>query len=413
MTEPAQHQSGESWRHTRRWFPNHPELGAPGIGVDLFLSDEEFALERSLLWPRVWLMVGRVEEIGEPGDFFVKQIPPTNTSLLIVRGRDHEIRAFHNVCTHRGTQLCWAQPGEKGAAFSFKCPFHGFTFDIDGQLKFVPDEANFYQFDKATMGLHTVATEIWAGFIFVHLEPNPAESLSEYLGDVGDLLKDHPFHEEPRYYEYTAELTCNWKVLLCTFLESYHAQALHAHGRRRTFSPDNPYARTESIILTGKHRMIKLYRNPNVKPTRVQEIVFSAVERLSGGDKQIKYHNSFNIHNIFPNFQLNVFNGSWVFHQYWPLSKDRVAWVTRTYFRQPRNASERAFQEYARLESRDPLMEDAHVSERQQSAMSSGPIERWVLSDEEVAIQHYAHVLATYTHGNAGLAKGKAEVAAE
>ena len=138
----------DSYLSTKRWFARYPGLGAPGIPVEPFISEEHFHLERQRLWPNVWLMTGRAEHIPEPGDYFIKDIPPLNASLIVVRGRDRVVRAFHNVCPHRGSQLCWEKSGTRSSTTAFKCPYHGFTFDLEGILRFVPDEENFYGLDK-------------------------------------------------------------------------------------------------------------------------------------------------------------------------------------------------------------------------------------------------------------------------
>ncbi|MGA7537690.1 MAG: aromatic ring-hydroxylating dioxygenase subunit alpha, partial [Steroidobacteraceae bacterium] len=227
----------ESYLETKRWFKKHPEIGSPGIPVEPFISEHYFQSERVRLWPNVWLMVGRAEQIPEPGDYFVKAIPTVNASLIVVRGRDRVIRAFHNVCSHRGSQLCW-EKSERGHVGAFKCPYHGFTYDLSGALKFVPDELNFYGLEKERMGLRQVATDMWEGFIFVHLSPMPRETLKQYLGAICDDLSGYPFHEQNYQYTYRAEINCNWKLLISSFLEGFHVRSLHAAGVPRYCSHD-------------------------------------------------------------------------------------------------------------------------------------------------------------------------------
>src|SRR5262249_25141172 len=145
------------------------------------------------------------------------------------------------------------------------CPYHGFTFDLAGRLTYVPDEANYYSLDKSRMGLKAVATDIWEGFVFVHLAPNPRETLKDYMGDVGAGFAGHRFQDEKHIYEFKAELNCNWKVLMSGFLEAYHTRALHPGARHRGCTPTNPYSHTDYIKLVGRHRLLSLYRNPEMK----------------------------------------------------------------------------------------------------------------------------------------------------
>jgi phenylpropionate dioxygenase-like ring-hydroxylating dioxygenase large terminal subunit len=413
MTSAAESDELKPWQLTRRWFPNHPELGPPGLDVEPFVSSEQFELERARLWPNVWVMVGRVETIPAPGNYLIKEIPTNNASLIVVRGRDNVIRAFHNVCPHRGSQICWKKSNETGSVNAFMCPYHGFTFDLKGRLIKAPDEENFYDFDKKTIGLTPVKTDVWEGFIFVHLGPQPRETLREYLGEVADRLSDYPFQDYPHFYEYRAELRCNWKVLISGFLEGYHTRALHMGARHRGVSKDNPYSHHEFVKLVGKHRLISLFRSPKMTPTKVAGIAAvryaNAAKKAgrpasaSNDDRDTRYkeiNKSFLIHNIFPNFQLNVVNGAWYQHQFWPLAADRVLWESRLYFAKPANASDRFFQEYSTVASRDILLEDGQASERTQGALESGAIDRLIIQDEEIAIQHFNMMVASYTRNN-------------
>ena len=400
----------DSYLSTKRWFARYPGLGAPGIPVEPFISDEHFHLERQRLWPNVWLMTGRAEHIPEPGDYFIKDIPPLNASLIVVRGRDRVVRGFHNVCPHRGSQLCWEKSGTRGSTTAFKCPYHGFTFDLEGILRFVPDEENFYGLEKQRMGLAAVATDTWEGFIFVNFSPKPAESLRAYIGEIGDGLAGYPFHEQNYQYSYRAVLNCNWKLLVSSFLEGFHVRALHAAGLRRFVSKDNPYSHLDFVKLLGKHRLISLYVNQAATPTAVADIALSRYRKLitpAGGasgtagastPSGASALNKFLIRNIFPNLQLNLVMGGWYAYQFWPLAVDKVLWETRMCFSKPVNATQKFFQCYARYASRDNLMEDGKVTEHQQLALKSGVIKKLVLQDEEIAVQHFNKVVEDYTH---------------
>jgi phenylpropionate dioxygenase-like ring-hydroxylating dioxygenase large terminal subunit len=396
----AQNDEAESYLTTKRWFAKHPDLGPPGIPVAPFISEEQFALEKRRLWPRVWLMVGRVERIPKPGDYFIKEIPPADASLIVVRGRDRIIRAFHNVCAHRGSKISWEPSGACGFTTAFKCPYHGFTYDLEGKLKFVPDEENFYNLDKSKMGLASVNTDIWEGFIFVHLAPEPRETLRDYMGSIGDGLAGYPFGEQTHQYSYRAVLDCNWKLLISSFLEGYHVRALHAAGLNRFVSKENPYGHLDFVKLTDKHRLISLFVNPAGMPTKIGQIASArykkSIEANNPGpakpDGAPALH-KFIIRNIFPNLQLNLVMGGWYAYQFWPLEVGKVLWETRMCFSKPLNATQRFFQYYARYASRDNLMEDGNVAEQQHRALKAGVIKRMILQDEEIAVQHFNKVV--------------------
>jgi phenylpropionate dioxygenase-like ring-hydroxylating dioxygenase large terminal subunit len=398
-----QNDEAESYLSTKRWFAKHPELGSPGIPVEPFISEEQFALERRRLWPNVWLMVGRVEQIAKPGDYFIREIAPVDASLIVVRGRDRTIRAFHNVCAHRGSKICWEPSGTCGTTTAFKCPYHGFTYDLEGRLKFVPDEKNFYDLDKKTIGLTKVNIDTWEGFIFVHLGPEPRETLRDYIGSIGDGLAGYPFGDQNHQYSYRAVLDCNWKLLISSFLEGYHVRALHAAGLKRFVSKENPYSHLDSVILSDKHRLIALFVNPEGLPTKIGEIAATRYKKsnqskdsaVTNPDGPPSLH-KFIIRNIFPNFQLNLVMGGWYAYQFWPLEVGKVLWEVRMCFSEPLNASQHFFQYYARYASRDNLMEDGNVSEQQHRALKSGVLKKMILQDEEIAVQHFNKVVDDY-----------------
>lgn len=397
------------WLTSKRWYKDHPELGQPGRApVEPYISAEQFALEKEHLWPNVWLKVGRVEDIPDPGDYLVKDIPPCDTSLMIVRGRDKKIRAFHNICPHRGSMLCWEESGERGSTAAIKCPFHGFSFDLTGKLRWVPEEENFYDFIKDDYGLKAVHTDVWEGFIFVHLGAEPRETLKEFLGEMDERLSGHPFHEYTHYYEYKSEVDCNWKVMIAGFLENYHTATLHQNAAPAFTTSENPFSRNLSIDLGEHHRMISMFGNPEAAAGPVGEIAYgygagliqvaSAEDDVPGVTNPTNSsHWSFDLNNIFPNFQLNVVNGAWYTHSFWPLSADKMIWETRLYFSEPKCASERFYQEYSKVAVRDVLMEDGVLSERIQHVIKSGVLDHFPLQDEEVAIQHFNHVVEKYT----------------
>jgi phenylpropionate dioxygenase-like ring-hydroxylating dioxygenase large terminal subunit len=254
-------------------------------------------------------------------------------------------------------------------------------------LQFVPDEENFYNLEKEKLNLTPVVTDLWEGFIFVHLDPNPRENLREYLGEIVDGLDGYAFHKTTRCYEYRVVIDCNWKVLLSAFLETYHARALHLRIANQLSWHENPFCHTDFIKLFDKHRMFAFVFNPKARATKLGSIVYARQGKLMANTEAIAskspskglsddtfraLNSSFIIRNIFPNFQLNLVRGNWFFHQFWPISVDKSLWVVRMYFPKPRSASEAFFQAYGCCTSRDNLSEDGLLTERQQMGIKSG-----------------------------------------
>ena len=132
------------------WHEEYPELGTKPIPIEPCISQDYFELERERIFQKAWVNVGRIEQISKVGDFFVKELPVCDTSLVITRDRTESIRAFHNMCSHRGNKILW---DEDGTCQNFTCKFHGWSYGLDGQLKFVPDEESFFDLKKNTLTL--------------------------------------------------------------------------------------------------------------------------------------------------------------------------------------------------------------------------------------------------------------------
>ena len=177
----------------KKWHDQYPELGTGPIPIEPYVSRDYFEKERAQIFRKVWLNVGRVEQIPNPGDYFVKDLAVLQTSILIVRGKDGAIRAFHNMCAHRGNKLVADTGGTcKGL---FTCKFHGWAYALDGSLSHIADEASFFNLNKADLGMTPIAVDTWEGFVFINADPHPAESLREYLGEIGTGFGGYPFGE--------------------------------------------------------------------------------------------------------------------------------------------------------------------------------------------------------------------------
>jgi len=191
-----------------------------GVARARYTSRAVHDLEVDRVWRRVWQMACREEQVPEVGDCVVYAAP--GVSLVVVRSAPGELRAFHNSCLHRGTQLR-TQPGHIG---ELRCPFHGFTWDLDGSFAGMPCPWDFPHVDAASFGLPEARVGTWGGFVFVTVDPE-AEPLEDYL----EILPEHfaPWDLGDRYLaaHVVGAVPCNWKVALEAFIESYHTVAVH------------------------------------------------------------------------------------------------------------------------------------------------------------------------------------------
>ena len=197
-------------------------LGDEDIPFDRYTSQTFFDREMSQMWSRVWQWACREEHLPEVGDYVTYDIGPY--SVIVVRSGEDEIRAFRNVCPHRATQL---RPSDSsGWASEFQCPFHGWTYDLEGKLIDLPCRWDFPHVSK-DIGLATVRTERWGGFVFINLDDD-AEPLLDYLAPLPEHLDSDVFANRYVAMHVQKELNCNWKIASEAFLEAYHVVATHA-----------------------------------------------------------------------------------------------------------------------------------------------------------------------------------------
>lgn len=173
------------------------------------------------LWAHVWQMACREEEIPEEGDISVYEI--AGSSFIIVRGDDSKIRAFRNTCKHRGMKLC----AYDTSVDELRCPFHGFTWDLEGKLIDVPSRWDFPDLDEGATGLSEVQIGLWGGFVFINPDPD-APSLASYLEVLPEHFQGHLDHSEKYITAHWRKiLPCNWKLGIEAFIESYHTIQVH------------------------------------------------------------------------------------------------------------------------------------------------------------------------------------------
>jgi phenylpropionate dioxygenase-like ring-hydroxylating dioxygenase large terminal subunit len=213
---------------------------------DRYLSRAFEARELEGLWPRVWHLAGAVADLPQPGAWLTFQIG--RQSLLVVRGPDR-VRAFHNVCLHRGRALC--DPG-LGRGASLVCPYHRWQYGLDGRLLGVPSEDRFTGcLDRERATLAEIAVETFAGFFWVCLAESP-EPLEQYLGPLAERLAGHALEQFALVEDLTAEVACNWKVGVDAFNEAYHLSSVHPELCREL---DPTRVSREAL---GRHNLIRV-----------------------------------------------------------------------------------------------------------------------------------------------------------
>ncbi|MEO1063715.1 MAG: SRPBCC family protein [Actinomycetota bacterium] len=201
-----------------------PVLSSNPITGDRYWSPEFMQREWDHLWTKVWLIAGMVDQLRQRGDFFTYELG--RESILCTRGDDQRIRAFYNVCQHRGNRLVHAEVGS-AAGGQFQCAYHGWRFGGDGTLLWVHDEDDFPQGTPCGQrNLVEIPCDTWGGFVWINLDEG-CESLSDYLQPIAGQLDCYRMQNMKRTHWVTLEGDFNWKCVQDNFNESYHLPFVH------------------------------------------------------------------------------------------------------------------------------------------------------------------------------------------
>lgn len=188
-----------------------------------YTSKEFFAKEWEGMWTKTWLLLGREAELPEFGDWQMEQVGAEE--ILMVRQKDGAVKAFYNVCQHRGNPLVEDSKGH--VLRRFVCKYHSWAFLPDGTLQFAPDKEDFPEGDPCkNVTLAELRCETFAGFIWVNMDPD-CVGLKEFLGPIWDEWEKREVHTWQRTMANTMWLPCNWKIVLDNFNESYHVPTVH------------------------------------------------------------------------------------------------------------------------------------------------------------------------------------------
>jgi phenylpropionate dioxygenase-like ring-hydroxylating dioxygenase large terminal subunit len=186
-----------------------------------YTSDEFYRRETERVFRKAWNFLGRADRIAKPGDYFTAEI--AGVPLFVLRDRAGRLRAYANSCRHRGARLL---SGDGHCTGSITCPYHSWTYDLDGRLKSAPGMQGIKGFDPAGTPLIEVRLETWGGFIFVTFDP-AAENLTSYLGTLPELLAPYDFERMICTRRKVYDVACNWKLITENSMEEYHTATVH------------------------------------------------------------------------------------------------------------------------------------------------------------------------------------------
>ena len=379
----------------KQWAEKYPDLSTAPVPAEPCISPEYYELERDRVFRRTWINVCQIGDLPGPGDFFVRDLAVCDASLLIMRGTDGVVRGFHNVCSHRGNVVVRREQGACGPGLF--CPFHNWQYNDKGELVGVPDEENFFDLDKSQNGLTPVNTDVWQGFVFVHLDPDPAESLRDYLGEVADQLEGAPFEEMQLMQTYKVEERTNWKIALDAQNEVYHLPSQHPRLVGHTFLlNENKHTRILEAKLFKRHTLWSCELVPDYQLSPL-EALLGKIDTSAEGTRIPQLVGEFDFYVLFPNTVVILFRGPLedgiVTYNFWPLAVDRTIWEIRYYFPPAVSAGRRIGQEFFKCLIRDVQQEDSVAHEALYRGLLSRAKTHLQFQDEEITIRYFHKVL--------------------
>ncbi len=377
---------------------------------------EFYELEKEAVFRRSWLYAGRIEQLPRRGTYFTKELPFLNLSALFVRGMDDEIRAFHNVCTHRGNKLMWEDYPNKeshGACRQMACKYHGWRFDLEGEISYVHNAPEFFDLKAEDIALAKIHVEVWAGFIFFNLEETPSQDFREFLTPGVEALESYPFDKMTEHYVIESEIAANWKLYMDAFQELYHVPFVHGLMNNPALPAtgvDKVPFMVPAFSIHGKHRCMTSggpHANKRVRAGRPVEEIFRAdffgpFDAYDVGDLGDGVNPSrispwgLDSWQLYPNLVILTWCKNWfITYEYWPTSATTHKFILRGHFPKPKNATERLAQEHSLVTTKEFCMMDANTLEATQLGYMSGAVKKFQLCDQEVAIRHLHHVVQT------------------
>jgi choline monooxygenase len=323
-------------------------------------------LERRAVFGANWHYVGRVEQVSQSGQYIATWV--AGEPVVVVRGTDAKLRAFFNICRHHAAAVA-VEPC--GAVQLFRCPYHGWSYGLDGSLKGTPDFVGVCNFDRAANGLVSIAVDTWEQFVFVSLDP-PRQSLRESLGAVVSQVAPLGIGSLHFFESRTYTLNCNWKVFVDNYLDGgYHVPYLHK-------GLNSVLDYSEYTIENGERFCLQ-----SSPMSGSQEDAQFAATRT--GDRAYYYW-------IYPNFMINVYQGVMDTNLVIPMGIDKTKVIFDFYFTDM--SAEKHSQNAESVAVSDRIqMEDLDICEAVQRGLASRAYKAGRLSVRREAGEHLFHRL--------------------
>jgi choline monooxygenase len=330
----------------RAFDPTLPLERAHTIPNTWYFDQEIYEAEGSRVFANNWLAVGRADAVATPGSFFTLDL--AGEPLLVIRGDDGALRAFHNVCRHRAAPLLTQ---EQGCVSKLRCRYHGWTYDLTGRLRGTPEFDGVCDFAKDANGLVELAAEVWGPLVFVH-PGTPGQSLSEYLSPLpgkcsGLGLEQMKFVERRSY-----DLACNWKVYVDNYLDGgYHINSVHT-GLGSVLD----YSRYTTTVAGN---------------TVLQDAPLKSFGQGDAAYTQVRTGAASYYWWVFPHLMVNIYTSAMDTNLVLPLGPDRCRVVFDFYFTQTEGEATRKYITDSIAVSHEVQEEDVGICEEVQRGLAS------------------------------------------
>jgi len=281
-----------------------------------YTDPQNFRRELETFFCQMWICAGREEQIPAPGDFFLREV--AGESIIVTRDASRSIRAFYNVCRHRGTRMCREDEGKFSGRI--QCPYHGWTYALDGKLQGAPHMDA--QFQREEYPLHTVHSSLWGGHIFINLASDPVP-LTSQLADLPQKFASWGMADLRLHRRCVYDVQANWKLIVLNYNECLHCPVLHPALNRITDycsghndSPNSSYVGgsmefrggAETMSTDGQRRRDYL---PGLNETQRHQVLY---------------------YTVYPNLFLSLHPDYVMTHTLWPTAVDRTEIICEWHF---------------------------------------------------------------------------------
>ena len=343
----------------------------------VYRSAEFYRAERRAIWTRQWLLVGHVSQLTKPGDYVSMRI--ACEPIAVVVGADGELRGFSNVCRHRASRIL---DGAGNCGKAIRCPYHGWTYGLDGRLLAVPEKTGFPGFEREENGLWPVHVGVSAGFVFANLAPEP-EPLDLALGPFAEWLAPYRPERLVSYQTGSSVLPINWKNSIDNFLEGYHVPVGHP-GLLRLLDYKNYLVETSDANVSIARSPMR-DKASHDRRERLYQRLMRPMPGLRAPESE-----QWNFVFAFPGTTVNLYPDQIDFWLNYPLDERRTLTIWNAF--RPPETSGRRDRLVRKLNSRINHLvqeEDNELTERVQEGLESSRYLAGVIGARENGIKHF------------------------